>query len=192
MAGHAPGPSPTNQSVTYTIRPYAENDVPLLFEAATESVDTVHRWLPWCHPGYSLDEARGWVAQQLAAFAEGVDFQFVIVSPSGRFAGGCGIDLLDRTNRRANLGYWVRSSEAGRGAATDAARLAAAWAFASTDLIRIEVLAAVGNVRSQRVAENAGAVREGVLRRRLLLHGVSHDAVLFSILRPVTSDEAGA
>jgi RimJ/RimL family protein N-acetyltransferase len=178
--------------VTYTIRPYAESDIPLLFEAATESVDTVYRWLPWCHPGYALDEARAWVAEQTVAFEKGEEYDFVIVSPSGRFAGGCGIDLIDRTNRRANLGYWVRSSEAGRGAATDAARLAARWAFENLELIRIEILAAVGNIQSQRVAEKAGAIREGLLRHRLLLHGVPHDAVLFSILRPTAADEAGA
>ena len=177
--------------MTYTIRPYAKNDATLLFEAATESFDTVYRWLPWCHPGYALDEARAWVALQVAAFAEGADYQFVIVSPSGRFAGGCGIDLIDRINRRANLGYWIRSTETGRGAATAAARLATGWAFANTELIRIEILAAVGNAQSQRVAEKAGAIREGVLRRRLLLHGVPHDAVLFSILRPAAGDEAG-
>ena len=170
--------------MTYTIRPYAADDATLLFEAATESVDTVYRWLPGCRPGYALDEARAWVAQQVAAFAEGADYQFVIVSPSGRFAGGCGVDLIDRINRRANLGYWIRSSEAGRGAATAAARLATRWAFENLELIRIEILAAVGNVQSQRVAEKAGAVREGVLRQRLLLHGLPHDAVLFSILRP--------
>ena len=159
------------------------DDAAQLFEAATESIDTVYRWLPWCRPGYTLDEARAWVAEQTAAFEEGKEYEFVIVSPSGRFAGGCGIDLLDRTNRRANLGYWVRSSETGRGAATAAARLAAGWAFENTDLIRIEILAAAGNVQSQRVAEKAGAIREGTLRQRLLLHGVAHDAVIFSIVR---------
>jgi RimJ/RimL family protein N-acetyltransferase len=159
------------------------DDAAQLFEAATESIDTVYRWLPWCRPGYTLDEARAWVAEQTAAFEEGKEYEFVIVSPSGRFAGGCGIDLIDRTNRRANLGYWVRSSEAGRGAATDAARLAASWAFETLKLIRIEILAAAGNVQSQRVAEKAGAIREGTLRQRLLLHGVAHDAAIFSIVR---------
>ena len=159
------------------------DDAAQLFEAATESIDTVYRWLPWCRPGYTLDEARAWVAEQTAAFEEGKEYEFVIVSPSGRFAGGCGIDLIDRTNRRANLGSWVRSSEAGRGAATDAARLAASWAFETLKLIRIEILAAAGNVQSQRVAEKAGAIREGTLRQRLLLHGVAHDAAIFSIVR---------
>ena len=95
--------------MTYTIRPYAESDVPLLFEAATESIDTVYRWLPWCRPGYTLDAARAWVAEQTAAFDERKEYEFVIVSPSGRLAGGCGIAFLDRTTRRANLGYRLLS-----------------------------------------------------------------------------------
>jgi ribosomal-protein-serine acetyltransferase len=34
---------------------------------------------------------------------------------------------------------------------------------------------------SQRVAEKSGALREGVLRNRLLLHGKIHDAAMYSL-----------
>ena len=64
-----------------------------------------------------------------------------------------------------------------------AVRRLAAWGFASTALARFEIVAAVGNVRSQRVAEKAGAVREGVLRSRLWLFEVPHDAVIYSIVQ---------
>jgi len=57
------------------------------------------------------------------------------------------------------------------------------WAFSNTDLVRLEIVAAVGNRWSQRVAEKVEAVREGVLRKRLLIHGIWHDAVVFSITR---------
>jgi ribosomal-protein-serine acetyltransferase len=83
----------------------------------------------------------------------------------------------------ANLGYWVRSSETGCGIATWAAQRLAAWAFANTDVTRLEIVAAVGNTASQAVATKAGALREGVLRARLLIHGRLHDAVLFSLIR---------
>lgn len=168
----------------YKVRPYAPDDAPALFEAATESIDSVYPWLPWCHPGYRIEEARGWVEQQVAAFPKGEGYEFVIVSRDGRFTGGCGVNLVDRAHLRANLGYWVRASEARRGAATDAARAAADWAFRNTDLVRLEIVAAVENVASQRVAEKTGAVREGVARRRLFLHGRHHDAVVFSLVRP--------
>jgi RimJ/RimL family protein N-acetyltransferase len=36
-------------------------------------------------------------------------------------------------------------------------------AFEATDLVRLEIVVAVGNVASHRVAEHAGAVREGTL-----------------------------
>jgi len=82
----------------------------------------------------------------------------------------------------ANLGYWVRTSAAGRGVATRATRLASRFAFEQLGLNRIEIVAAVGNIPSQRVAEKACARREGVLRNRLLINGESLDAVLFSLV----------
>ena len=100
------------------IRPYGLRDVTALFEAARESVEMVYPWLPWCHPGYTLDEAKAWVEQQVRAFESREQFEFVIVSAEGAFLGGCGLNQIDRINRRANLGYWVRSSAAGRGVAT--------------------------------------------------------------------------
>ena len=63
----------------------------------------------------------------------------------------------------ANLGYWVRSSRAGRGVATTATLLTARFGLQTLALQRIEILAAVGNRASQRVAEKAGAKKEGVL-----------------------------
>jgi RimJ/RimL family protein N-acetyltransferase len=58
----------------------------------------------------------------------------------------------------------------------------ARFSFEQVGLHRDEILAAVPNVASQRVAEKAGAVREGVLRNRLLIGGESQDAVLFSLI----------
>ena len=176
----------------FSIRPYRLDDVPLLFEAARESIDTVGPWLPWCHPGYTIEESRGWVEAQVAAFRTGAEYEFVIAGPGGRFVGGCGLNLIDRANLRANLGYWVRASEVGKGAATSAVRLLVPWALESTDLRRLEVVVATGNARSLRVAEKSGAVREGVARARLVLRGVSHDAVVFSFVLPAREAPSGA
>ncbi len=66
--------------------------------------------------------------------------------------------------------------------ATRAVRLLARFGFEELGLGRIEIVAAVGNKASQRVAEKAGAHREGVLRRRLCLHDEYHDAVMYSLI----------
>jgi RimJ/RimL family protein N-acetyltransferase len=73
---------------------------------------------------------------------------------------------------------WARS----HGYAVEAAGATAAHAF-DTGLYRVELLAATGNIASQRVAERAGFTREGVLREALIVPGGRADAVLFSLLR---------
>jgi RimJ/RimL family protein N-acetyltransferase len=167
------------------IRPYEAADAPALYAAARESVAEVHPWLAWCHPGYTLAEAVEWARSQaeLAGTHPAEEHAFAIVGPNGRFLGGCGLNQLNPIHRFANLGYWVRTSAAGRGVATEAVRQLAAFAFASTDLVRLEIVCAVGNERSQRVAERAGASREGILRHRLILHGRPVDAVMYGLVR---------
>jgi RimJ/RimL family protein N-acetyltransferase len=74
--------------------------------------------------------------------------------------------LISRMTGVANLGYWVRSSLAGRGIAPAAVLQLVSWAFQHTALHRLEIVVAVGNRRSQHVAEKVGAHRDAVLRKR--------------------------
>ena len=164
------------------IRLYQQGDAEHLRVAACESVAEVSPWLGWCHPRYSLDEAREWIAAQQELAKQGQAFAFAIWR-EGEYLGGCGINQINRANRFANLGYWVRSSAMGRGMAPAAVRLVAEYAFRETDLIRLEIVCAIGNIRSQRVAEKSGALREGVLRNRLVLPSGPSDAVMFSLLK---------
>ena len=64
-----------------------------------------------------------------------------------------------------------------------------AWTtgFEELDLRRIEIVVTLANDASLRVAEKVGARREGVLRRRLMAHGESYDAVMFSLISEDTT-----
>ena len=165
------------------IRPYRLDDAQAVFQAARESLAELQPWMPWCHPSYSLDEARSWLALQVPAFQQRTTFEFAITTDDGGYLGGCGLNQIDALNKRANLGYWVRSSATGKGVATTATQLTRDWGFANTDLERLEVLVAVGNLASRRVAEKSGAAYEGTLRSRLLVHGVRHDAAMYAFTR---------
>ncbi len=167
------------------IRPYTPEDARALWEAARESVAEVGRWLPWCHPQYSMADADEWIRSRAPLAADGREYTFAIVGADGRFLGGCGLNQINRIHRFANLGYWVRTPATRHGVATEAVRQIADFAFGNTDLVRLEIVCAVGNDASQRVAERAGAAREGVLRHRLLLRGQAVDAVMYSLVRRV-------
>ena len=179
-----------NDGSSVLIRPYQPDDVPLLYEAVRESINELAPWLPWCHPDYALEESRGWIETRAEAWARGTEYDFAMIDPAhGRLLGGCGINTLNRANRFANLGYWVRTNRTRRGVATAAARCVAAFGFRELGLIRIEIVAATANTASQRVAEKLGATREGVLRNRILVRDQMHDAVMFSL---IPSDRIGS
>jgi RimJ/RimL family protein N-acetyltransferase len=55
-------------------------------------------------------------------------------------------------------------------------------------LERVEALVDVANPASQRVLEKAGFVREGVLRKYILLKGRPRDMVMFSIVVDTDTD----
>ena len=165
------------------VRRYQPEDVDAVYAAVIESCAELSPWMPWCHAGYSRADAVTWVESRPAAWEGNEEWSHVIVDAAGRLLGACGIHRLDLRNGVGELGYWVRTSATRQGIATAATRLLCDWAFGEAKLQRIEVLTSVANFPSQRVAEKAGGVREGVLRERIELHGSRHDAVLFSILK---------
>jgi len=170
-----------------SIRPYRADDVWALHAASVESVREVQPFMPWCRPDLTPEDARRWIEAQRSAREAQSAFEFAIISADDRFLGGCGVNQIDAANRRANVGYWVRSSATRRGVATAAIEQLRRWTFTHTDLVRLELVISIHNLASLRAADKAGAVREGVLRQRLWLHGRAHDAVMLSFVRDAAS-----
>ena len=65
-----------------------------------------------------------------------------------------------------------------RAVRAEAEAVFAAWPW----LLRLEAVADVENPASQRVLEKAGFVREGTLRKYIVLKGRPRDMVMFSLL----------
>lgn len=178
-------PTPRAKSATrpITIRRYRRSDAGLLLEAARESTEQVFPWLPWCHPSYSLDHCHAWLEHAETTWQRNAEFNFAIVDDNQRFLGGCGLNHISPEHRVANLGYWVRTSATRKGVATTAVGQLEHYAFTETNLARVEIIVAVGNAPSLRVAEKSGALKECIAHDRLFAHGKSHDAVIYALLR---------
>jgi RimJ/RimL family protein N-acetyltransferase len=58
----------------------------------------------------------------------------------------------------------------------------AGFGFESVKLTRAEIVVAVGNKVSQRVAVKAGATREAVLRNRIKVREAIQNGVMFSLI----------
>jgi len=165
------------------LRPYGSGDVERLYQAARESVTEMSLWMPWCHADYSIEESRAWVESRAEAWEKGTEYDFVITDArDGFFLGGCSLNHINHNSRIANIGYWVRTSWTKRGVASAAVRLLMQFGLGKLKLNRVEIMAAVGNKASQRVAEKVGARREGILRNRMVVHDRVYDMVMFSLI----------
>jgi RimJ/RimL family protein N-acetyltransferase len=166
-----------------TLRPIRMSDLKELYAVIKESAAEISAWLPFAREDYAIEETRTWLKKSPKEWRRGTAYEFAILDAGdGKIIGGCGLNGIDKMNHRANLGYWVRTSHTGRGIAPAATLLLAKWGFDMLKLNRVEILVAVENARSLRVAEKAGAKREGILRNRLLIRNQGHDAVMHSLI----------
>lgn len=166
-----------------SIEPLRLEHAPALVAAAQESIDEVNPWLPWCTKEFLLPQATEWIASQAQAFAMGSAYEFAILGKGGEYLGGGGINSVNKDNNFANVGYWIKTSASKKGYATQALQALIEWGKLNTQLKRFEVVVAEANEASRRVAEKAGGQLEVKARNRLFLHGIYHDAYIFTFFR---------
>lgn len=143
------------------------------------------RWLPVPQP-YTLADAESYIGGHIAqAWADGTAAELAVTDAvSGDLLGAMGLKLANRGLGFGEVGYWTAPWARGRGVAGRGAALSARWGLDVLGLDRVELLADVANLASQRAAEKAGFVREGVARRaRPDRDGTARDMALFSLVR---------
>jgi len=161
------------------IRPWQPGDADSLYAAARASMSTVGRWLPWCHENYARADSEAWIEHSAESWDSGEQYAFAILADDeSRVLGGAGLNRFDRARGMANLGYWVRTDAQGRGVATQAARLVGAFGF-ENGFAQLEIVAAIDNLPSRRVAEKSGARFQGIDRGRIEFRGIRLDAAIY-------------
>lgn len=166
-----------------TLRNLRAEDAPEITAAVRASLPELAPWMDWAVPDYSEYRAHEWIIQCQDAWQNCKGFQFVITDAvSGQILGSCGLNGINDYYRFANLGYWVRTSRTRQGIASRATRLVARFGFEHANLLRAEIVIAIGNLPSQYAAQKAGATREGILRNRMAVGEKQYDAVMFSLI----------
>ncbi|MBK9604672.1 MAG: GNAT family N-acetyltransferase [Anaerolineales bacterium] len=168
---------------TITLRPFEFGEEKELHGAIHESLPELTPWMSWASEKYSIETARNFIAITRGQWSSGMLYAFAIADAvTGELVGGCSLSHIHPVYYFCNLGYWVRSSRHGEGIAGAAAKLAARFGFERAGLIRAEIVVAVGNDSSKRVAEKIGAHYEGILLNRMVVGQSIHDAHMFSLL----------
>jgi ribosomal-protein-alanine N-acetyltransferase len=127
--------------------------------------------------------AAEWLARYEEGWRDGTRAAFAIETHEGEFLGLGLFVHIEKEGRQAEIGYVVGPAARGRGVGTRTLRLLTDWGFAELGLERLELWIDVTNAGSERVAERAGYVREGVLRSYWFKEDIRRDFGIWSRLR---------
>jgi len=164
------------------IRPYRAADISEQVDAVIESVATVGRWLPWCTPSYSAEDAAQWFALCEQSIAAKISYDLGIFDKSSaELLGSIALNEIRAMHKLGNIGYWIRESAQGKGFAAEAVKAIAEFAFNQLGLLRLEIIAGIDNNASRRVAEKVNATCEGLARNRIMLNQPI-DAMVYSLI----------
>lgn len=162
------------------LRPWRDQDRAALVSACRDP--DIARWTR-VPENYTEADARTYLGQRHDMAFAGLAAPFAIVAaPDGELLGSISMMRFAWEHGRGEVGYWLARAGRGQGHAARAVGLICGWAFATLELERIDLLAAVDNRASQRVAERSGFTREAVLRSYLSHRSGRHDVVAYGLL----------
>ena len=148
------------------IRTPLPGDGGAVHEAIQESRAELAPWMPWVSEHGSAEDTEAWVREAHARFLTRRDLPFLVFRrDDGTFVGGSGLHRIDWLVPRFEIGYWVRTSQTGRGLATEAASRIADFAFQALQAERVEIWCDARNERSASVARRSGFALEARLVR---------------------------
>ena len=148
-----------------TIRSPQWGDGAAVNAAICESIEELRPWMPWAQQPPTIDESEENVRVARLKFLDRSDLRLhIFYRETGEFIGASGLHRIDWETRKFEIGYWIRTSQSGKGLMTEAVEGIANFAIRSLLANRIEIRCDSLNTRSARIAERLGFTLEGVLR----------------------------
>lgn len=153
------------------LRPFRSTDAPQLHAALTESIAELreHLWfLPWVAEEQTLKSAEVRCRRAEANFLLRADLPYLAFDRhTGKLVASVGLHRTDWALPKTEVGYWVRTGEAGKGYVTEGVNALADWALNSLGAQRVELVTDEQNHASRAVAERCGFQLEGILRHTM-------------------------
>lgn len=150
------------------LRPPRSGDGAVLFEALTESLPELRRFLsslPWVAAEQTLESSEAFCRNAEANFLTRKDLPFfVFEKKTGNLVASTGLHRTVWQIPKTEVGYWCRTKAGGNGFVTEAVKALTDYAFRHVKAVRVELITDEENLASRRVAERAGYTLEGILR----------------------------
>lgn len=136
-------------------------------------------------PGQSREEMRAWIEEAIAETRNGSRIWFIVIRKSdNRAIGATSYMDISRKDRGLEIGgTWLTPSAWRTPINTECKYLLLRHAFETLGYLRVQLKTDARNLRSQRAIERLGAVKEGILRKHMLVRdGYQRDTMIYSIV----------
>lgn len=149
------------------LRPFTVADAPQLHEALVETITQLREnlwFLPWVAEPQTLHSAEARCRKAQDDFRLRLDLPYLVFDRrTGRLVASVGLHRTDWAVPKTEVGYWVRTSEVGKGYATEAVNVLTTWALQSLGANRVELITDERNTGSRAVALRCGFSLERIL-----------------------------
>ena len=149
-----------------TIRDIRPGDGQALYEAKKESLEELKHWMTWAQggaEGLSQEQDEVLCRVKHAEFIKREDMMMLAFdNQTNAFVAATGFHRNNWQVPSFEIGFWVRSSLAGKGLATELTTALSRYAFEALQARRVSIFHAEGNIGSQRVIEKVGFAYEGL------------------------------
>lgn len=157
-----------------------------LDQAINESAPELMPFMPWVTADHDLEATTSYLAQSQSAWDRGESFNYAMLTLQGDVVGAC--SLMSRRGPGVfEIGYWVRSAQAGNGYATAAAVALAEAGLSYPGIDRVEIHHDIDNPASGWVAAKAGFDEVGPIPARKKAPSDSGTHLVWVCRRPRTA-----
>jgi len=165
-----------------TLELTAQRHADALFQAVDKNRKHLLTFLPWVGNMNSVYDFNEYIKNCEQLYEEKKELSFVIVSDKNT-VGRIGLNNINLQNKNASIGYWLTKDAEGKGIITRSCKKLITVGFDQLGMHRIEIKAAVNNLRSRAIPQKLNFREEGILREAELVNGTFLDLVLYSMLR---------
>ena len=153
------------------------------YAAVNESREELTPWLAWVDNHRTAADSEESVRQARVRFLARSELRFhLFLKGTSPLIGVAGLQHMDWSVPKFEIGYWCRSSFVGCGYVTEAVRGLTTFAFETLGARRVEIRCDPQNRRSVEVAKRAGFGMEGKLRNEQVApDGSVRDTTIFAL-----------
>lgn len=134
-------------------------DGALIFEGIQESFNQFKKWLPWAQEMPTVNACEETARNFYTDFISKKAMHFIIFL-GNECVGMCSYNLINWNLGSADIGYWCRVSQQGKGLITEAVHALVEYACNQLNFSRLTITCHIDNIASQRVASKAGFLLE--------------------------------